>query len=163
AAHTALIDYFPRSGEPKVRINDVTYEECFRTENKMWKEALPQFKKAVDRLAKLSGGLADDIRSRADRNTRAIENYMKEWKDLKYSDAHAVIEWRDGRYHIRDLGSTNGTYVNGLLIADKPLELEDEILVGNTMLIFTERDAVDTSSTEPFSASDEEARNKSRT
>src|SRR5205085_2699708 len=27
AAHSALIDYFPRSGEPKVRINDVTYEE----------------------------------------------------------------------------------------------------------------------------------------
>lgn len=60
--------------------------------------------------------------------------------DRKISSAHAVLEWRDARYFIRDLGSTNGTYVNGLLIGEKPLDLDDEILVGNTVMLFTNRD-----------------------
>jgi signal transduction histidine kinase len=63
--------------------------------------------------------------------------------DRKISSAHAVLEWREGRYFIRDLGSTNGTYVNGILISEKPLDLEDEILVGNTILVFTEKDVLE--------------------
>jgi signal transduction histidine kinase/pSer/pThr/pTyr-binding forkhead associated (FHA) protein len=62
--------------------------------------------------------------------------------DRKISHAHAVLEWRDGRYYIRDLGSTNGTYVNGLLVPEWALEVEDEVLVGNTLLVFTDRDSL---------------------
>lgn len=68
--------------------------------------------------------------------------------DRKISGAHAVLEWREGRHFIRDLGSTNGTYVNGLLVSEKPLELEDEILVGNTILKFTNKDELVSSGTE---------------
>jgi hypothetical protein len=32
---------------------------------------------------------------------------------------HAVIEWRDGAFHLRDLGSTNGTQRNGIAFSDR--------------------------------------------
>jgi signal transduction histidine kinase len=71
--------------------------------------------------------------------------------DRKISGAHAVLEWREGRHFIRDLGSTNGTYVNGLLVSEKPLELEDEILVGNTILKFTNKvESLSSEGTEAF-------------
>ncbi len=40
------------------------------------------------------------------------------------SRRHAVITWRNGSYEIADLGSTNGTYINGVA-ADRPLEMND--------------------------------------
>src|SRR5581483_7063525 len=84
AAHEALAAYFPRSSDPIARINGVSYEEAFRTENKMLKEALPQFKKVLERLGTLPGSFADDLRLKAENNMRAIELYMKEWKELKF-------------------------------------------------------------------------------
>jgi signal transduction histidine kinase len=63
--------------------------------------------------------------------------------DRKISSAHAVLECRNGRWLLRDLGSTNGTYVNGLQVAEKSLDLEDEIIVGNTTLVFTEKDQLE--------------------
>jgi Mg-chelatase subunit ChlD len=32
---------------------------------------------------------------------------------------HAVIEWRDGAFHVKDLGSTNGTQRNGQFFSDR--------------------------------------------
>jgi len=84
AAHGALAGYFPRASDPIARINGVSYEECFKTENKMLKEALPQFKRVLEKLGNVHGGFADDLRSRAEASARAIEAYMKDWKDLKF-------------------------------------------------------------------------------
>jgi pSer/pThr/pTyr-binding forkhead associated (FHA) protein len=36
----------------------------------------------------------------------------------------------DGYWYVRDLGSTNGTYVNGQRINLKQLELGDELRIG---------------------------------
>ena len=63
--------------------------------------------------------------------------------DRKISSAHAVLEWREGFFYIKDLGSTNGTYVNGVQVVEKSLVLDDEIMVGNTTLVFTEKDQLD--------------------
>ncbi len=61
--------------------------------------------------------------------------------DSEASRQHAAIEIRDNQYHLLDLGSTNGTLVNGDKI-DGPVELSDksEFQVGGTtlMLIVTE-------------------------
>jgi pSer/pThr/pTyr-binding forkhead associated (FHA) protein len=38
-------------------------------------------------------------------------------QDLDVSSRHAVLFLKEGRWHLRDLGSTNGTYVNGTRIA----------------------------------------------
>jgi pSer/pThr/pTyr-binding forkhead associated (FHA) protein len=47
------------------------------------------------------------------------------------SHEHCVIENRDGRAVIRDLDSTNGTFLNDdLLLADCPLNDGDEVRVG---------------------------------
>jgi FHA domain/Domain of unknown function (DUF1707) len=39
--------------------------------------------------------------------------------DPTVSRAHAVVSYRDGTWSLRDLGSTNGTYVNGRRITDE--------------------------------------------
>lgn len=56
--------------------------------------------------------------------------------DSGISRKHAVITRRGSRYVIRDLGSTNGTLVNGASIAGRELEAGDVILLGGTELTF---------------------------
>lgn len=41
-------------------------------------------------------------------------------KDSAISEAHAEVAWRDGAWHLRDLGSTNGTSVNGKALEGEP-------------------------------------------
>ncbi|MCO5165773.1 MAG: ATP-binding protein [Planctomycetes bacterium] len=61
--------------------------------------------------------------------------------DRKISSAHALLEPIQGGYRIRDLGSTNGTYVNGELVQGvRLLAADDEILFGNTRVLYTDRE-----------------------
>lgn len=41
-------------------------------------------------------------------------------KDSGISEAHAELAWRDGAWHLRDLGSTNGTTLNGAPLEGEP-------------------------------------------
>jgi len=53
------------------------------------------------------------------------------------SRRHAEVLWRDGRYRVRDLGSTNGTFVNGEQIdGERVLEPGDRIEVGSCPVLF---------------------------
>jgi len=45
--------------------------------------------------------------------------------DRQASRHHAQIERRPGGYYVRDLGSKNGTYVNGHEVHDQPYHLKD--------------------------------------
>lgn len=60
--------------------------------------------------------------------------------EAKVSRRHARITFRDGRYFLEDLGSTNGTFVNRgrRLSPGTPQSLSDgdEIIVGKTFLRF---------------------------
>lgn len=49
---------------------------------------------------------------------------------------HAQITKQDGGLAIRDLGSTNGTYVNGKRISQGPLKSGDEIQIGPFKLVY---------------------------
>ncbi|MCA8922631.1 MAG: FHA domain-containing protein [Planctomycetes bacterium] len=61
--------------------------------------------------------------------------------DRKISSAHALLEPTPGGYRIRDLGSTNGTYVNDQLVHGvRPLQLEDMIQFGDTQVLYTLRE-----------------------
>ena len=58
--------------------------------------------------------------------------------DPRWSREHAVIEFQDGGYAIRDLGSSNGTYVNGRRVQGvEPLFFGASISIGDSVLNFT--------------------------
>lgn len=67
-------------------------------------------------------------------------------KDSRVSRQHARLHARDGHLVLTDLGSTNGTRVNGQRIREVVLGDGDRILVGETELVVT-------SSRDPSSAS----------
>jgi adenylate cyclase len=46
------------------------------------------------------------------------------------SGMHCQLEFRDGYWYIRDLGSTNGVKVNGTRVQNKMLHPDDELAIG---------------------------------
>jgi DNA-binding SARP family transcriptional activator len=57
--------------------------------------------------------------------------------DANISRRHAVIQLVDGDFVLTDLGSTNGTFVNGVAVAEHRLVSGDDIRLGDTVLRFT--------------------------
>ncbi|MEW6364989.1 MAG: FHA domain-containing protein [Acidobacteriota bacterium] len=55
--------------------------------------------------------------------------------DLEVSRQHAAIEVFSDKYVLRDLNSTNGTFVEGVKIKFQPLDNHSEFRVGNTTLM----------------------------
>jgi hypothetical protein len=58
--------------------------------------------------------------------------------DARVSRAHAQLRLRFGRYVVYDLGSTGGTYVNGIKVDECVLRAGDVISLGGIPLIFGE-------------------------
>lgn len=56
--------------------------------------------------------------------------------DNGIGDRHALIERTPDGYQLRDLGTVNGTRVNGLPVATHPLKSGDEIELGSVRLLF---------------------------
>ncbi len=62
--------------------------------------------------------------------------------DRILSKVHAqVVRLKDGAYLLKDLGSLNGTYVNGQRVGEIQLKNGDEISMGATLLRFVEGEA----------------------
>jgi adenylate cyclase len=57
--------------------------------------------------------------------------------DREISKEHAVIERDNGRFTLRDLRSSNGTYVNARRVSECTLKDGDEISLGSMRLFFT--------------------------
>jgi len=57
--------------------------------------------------------------------------------DRIVSKEHCHIDLVDGRFVLRDLGSLNGTFINGERVTEKVLSSGDEITLGSTRIIFT--------------------------
>lgn len=58
--------------------------------------------------------------------------------DLTVSRKHAEIFYQDNNYQIRDLGSSNGTLINGVqLVKPRPLRRGDQIRCGGTLFLFS--------------------------
>ncbi len=61
--------------------------------------------------------------------------------DTKVSRRHACVErLPDGSAVLRDLGSSNGTYVNGKRVESAPLDGTTQIQLGSTVLVATSKD-----------------------
>jgi hypothetical protein len=58
--------------------------------------------------------------------------------DPQSSRHHAEVRAGHDGYRLRDLGSTNGTYLNGVAVREHPLHDGDEIRIGSTVLRFEE-------------------------
>jgi len=57
-------------------------------------------------------------------------------KDKGASRRHAQIKLKDGVATLTDLGSTNGTRLNGAVVQSRTLEDGDRITIGSTVLEF---------------------------
>ena len=57
--------------------------------------------------------------------------------DPNVSRNHAEVRPRGDGYVVVDLGSTNGTRVNGVKITEQELRDGDELMFGNTRMVFT--------------------------
>lgn len=64
-------------------------------------------------------------------------------EDRSVSRKHAVIERLSSLYVINDLGSTNGTYVNGKRVDSQPLQCGDRVRLGDQIFKFLEVDGVE--------------------
>ena len=85
------------------------------------------------------GGRSRILAMDGDRVTigKAPSNDVALTEDGRLSRLHAVLERFEAGWCIRDLGSRNGTYVNGRRIWDThPLHTGDEVVVGQTTLVF---------------------------
>src|SRR6202008_4535403 len=56
--------------------------------------------------------------------------------DFSVSRRHCVIARDGGQYMVRDLGSHNGTLVNGTAVDERPLANGDRIAVGGSVFQF---------------------------
>ncbi|NNG40903.1 FHA domain-containing protein [Flexivirga sp. ID2601S] len=56
--------------------------------------------------------------------------------DVTVSRRHAVFRRTDTGYAVTDVGSLNGTYVNGQLVDSRDLQTGDEVMVGKFRLVF---------------------------
>ena len=56
--------------------------------------------------------------------------------DVTVSRKHAVFERRGGAWFVRDVGSLNGTYVNGEQVDETKLATGDQVQIGRFRLTF---------------------------
>jgi transcriptional regulator with GAF, ATPase, and Fis domain len=61
--------------------------------------------------------------------------------DHLISRRHCAVELADGQCTLRDLGSSNGTYVNGMPVRERRLVHGDRIRAGDSVLLFLLADA----------------------
>ena len=61
-------------------------------------------------------------------------------KDPFMSKENTLIYLQEGRFYIKDMGSTNGTFVNGKQLLEKPAKLKDsdKITIGGVDFLFVD-------------------------
>ncbi len=64
--------------------------------------------------------------------------------DPSVSSRHFQVEERDGQFVLRDLGSSNGTFLNDRMVRTAPLQSGDRIQAGSTLFTFSVRHTIPT-------------------
>lgn len=59
-----------------------------------------------------------------------------QFHDPKVSRQHAKLRLLNGQYHLQDMQSTGGTYVNGKRISNHVLADHDQVRMGDSIVIF---------------------------
>ncbi|HYA00259.1 MAG TPA: FHA domain-containing protein [Candidatus Binatia bacterium] len=72
---------------------------------------------------------------------RGVDTALRLADDAEVSRLHAVVERVASGWSVRDLGSRNGTYVNGeRILGERALRPDDEIQVGGVRIFFRAED-----------------------
>jgi pSer/pThr/pTyr-binding forkhead associated (FHA) protein len=66
-------------------------------------------------------------------------------QDSEVSRRHAMLEIKGDTATITDLGSTNGTFVDGIRVSTRPIEAHQEFCLGTTTLMFIVTEMSDSS------------------
>ncbi len=94
-------------------------------------------------IVSISGVVVKEVQITKDRTTIGRRPYNDVVIDnLAVSGEHAVLHMSGGRITIEDLGSTNGTYVNGKAIRKQVLSSEDSIEMGKYKIKFLDGDTL---------------------
>jgi hypothetical protein len=111
---------------------------CRRVMLPVWTKCLFCGWAPMARLEFILGPMANQSLNLSDEVTRigSVAGNTVVLADPAVSSKHAVIRRVDSTYELADLGSTNGTYVNGHKVPKKNLEPGDIIRVGNTEAVF---------------------------
>ena len=56
--------------------------------------------------------------------------------DESASRRHANVIYREGKFSLSDMGSTNGTFLNGELVGEAELKSGDQIQIGTAVMRF---------------------------
>lgn len=86
------------------------------------------------------GGAPEAIKLRRDATIFGREKGDVIINDAEVSATHCQIQNIGGSYHIFDMNSTNGTYVNGHRIVKSKLQNGDEVKIGKTVMRFALED-----------------------
>ncbi|MCA0326853.1 MAG: FHA domain-containing protein [Proteobacteria bacterium] len=98
-------------------------------------------------IVSIDGVVVKEVQLTKDRVTIGRRPYNDVVIDnLAVSGEHAVVEMTGALAMLEDLGSTNGTYVNGRVIKKQVLVHEDTIEIGKYKLKFLERESGDSQS-----------------
>ena len=94
-------------------------------------------------IVSIGGVVVKEVQLTKDRTTIGRRPYNDVVIDnLAVSGEHAVIQMVGGQVTIEDLGSTNGTYVNGKAIKKQVLAHDDNIEVGKYRIKFLDGDTL---------------------
>ncbi len=93
-----------------------------------WRPALV----VISGVAAGSEFIVDRVRTTVGRGPRVDLAFA----DAEMSQQHAAIEFADGGFRLCDLGSTNGTYVNGALVRVCELKNADRVQLGRFVFQF---------------------------
>ncbi len=94
-------------------------------------------------IVSIDGVVVKEVQLTKDRSTIGRRPYNDVVIDnLAVSGEHAVIQMAGGVATLEDLGSTNGTYVNGKSVKQQVLADEDVVEVGKYKLKFLDREGV---------------------
>jgi pSer/pThr/pTyr-binding forkhead associated (FHA) protein len=100
--------------------------------------AVAPVQQAMPRLSVVAGPYAGRKFDIVEQNTtigREPSNAVALEQDAGVSRRHAVLSYENGRYVVRDAGSTNGTFVSGARITEAVLGPGDTLQVGATGMV----------------------------
>jgi TolB protein len=90
-------------------------------------------------IVRVGGQIIREVELRGDLGIGRAEDNALQLPDPKASRHHARVRQEGAVFILNDLGSANGTRVNGILITDPhPLEHGDRIAIGDTELTYQE-------------------------